>query len=442
MSSGHPFTRFLFDRSLPQGDKTPLAAAASMCNPFDLVLCDRAFETGIMARAADASLRSFGRNPVVFLHKEAPERPGCHRARDADSHNPSLLKLSFSLSLSPAQGSVYSTNMGKGMRRLFAPHEGLFRAESKKFDYRLAAAAKTVRDFDEAITRRSFGFPSVDAYYEYSGSKKRLPGVRIPLVCVQAEDDPIAVKEAIPYEAIRKNENVMLLSTKSGGHLGWVALGEGAPRGAGRGGGKSLQLRAATTRRLSASVSSSFPEPAYLALVRRHCVFLPQARLGCTNPCCSSSKPCWRTGKGSARRRRRRSRSLPPRRRRRGSGRRRCLTRDPARGRVMRGGRRPRQAATAAGRRGSGMRWSGTWREQRQCRLRRQQWTMSMPITDRLPPRRRRLALATAGHMRARIGSHVSHIAARGDDAFWRHADTLSAAHSGHCADWQAAQHC
>lgn len=126
--------------------------------------------------------------------------------------------------------------MGKGMRRLFAPHEGLFRAEAKRFDWRLAAAAKTVRDFDEAITRRSFGFPSVDAYYEASGSKRRLPGVGVPLLCVQAADDPIAVKEAIPYDAIRRNENVLLLETRSGGHLGWVAMGDGAPFGAEAGG--------------------------------------------------------------------------------------------------------------------------------------------------------------------------------------------------------------
>lgn len=122
--------------------------------------------------------------------------------------------------------------MGSGMRRLFAPHEGLFRAESKKFDWKLATNAKTVRDFDEAITRRSFGFPTVDAYYEASGSFRRIPGVQVPLICVQAEDDPIAVKEAIPYEAIRRNENVLLLTTKSGGHLGWVAMGEGGATGA------------------------------------------------------------------------------------------------------------------------------------------------------------------------------------------------------------------
>lgn len=125
--------------------------------------------------------------------------------------------------------------MGNGMRRLFAPHEGLFRAEGKRFDYRLAAAARTVRDFDEAVTRRSFGFESVDAYYQASGSKRKISGVAVPLICVQAEDDPIAVKEAIPYEAIRKNENCMLLSTASGGHLGWIGMGEGSPFGA-RGG--------------------------------------------------------------------------------------------------------------------------------------------------------------------------------------------------------------
>ena len=112
-----------------EGADCRLAAAASLCNPFDLVMCDQALEHGM--------------------------------------------------------GRVYSRSMGNGMRRLFTPHAALFRG-SARFDTDMAAAATSVRDFDEAITRRSFGFPSVDAYYAASGSALRIGAVGVPLLCVQA----------------------------------------------------------------------------------------------------------------------------------------------------------------------------------------------------------------------------------------------------------------
>lgn len=68
----------------------------------------------------------------------------------------------------------------------------------------------------------------MDDYYQNSGSRLAIPNVRIPLLCIQAADDPIAVDKAIPREAIRNNPNCMLVVTPSGGHLGWIA-GEGAP---------------------------------------------------------------------------------------------------------------------------------------------------------------------------------------------------------------------
>jgi predicted alpha/beta-fold hydrolase len=50
----------------------------------------------------------------------------------------------------------------------------------------------------------------VDAYYAGSSSAKRIPAVRIPLLCIQALDDPIAPAEAIPCDAIQDNPNCML----------------------------------------------------------------------------------------------------------------------------------------------------------------------------------------------------------------------------------------
>ena len=93
--------------------------------------------------------------------------------------------------------------------------------------------AKTVHDFDEAVTRVTFGFPSVDAYSDASSSAAMIERVRVPLLVVQAEDDPIAVRDATPREAIgaMREGNVILVETPSGGHLGWTA-GEEAPFGA------------------------------------------------------------------------------------------------------------------------------------------------------------------------------------------------------------------
>jgi len=158
-----------------EGENAKVTGAAALCNPFDLNACDTALESGFF-------------------------------------------------------GKVYSQAMAKNMRKLFAPHENLF-AGLPKYNPELVKAAKTVRDFDEAITRVTFGFPSVDAYYEYSGSKNKIGDVRVPLMTVQARDDPIAIADSIPRAIIEENPNVILLETESGGHLGWEA-GPEAPFGA------------------------------------------------------------------------------------------------------------------------------------------------------------------------------------------------------------------
>ena len=160
-----------------EGKDAKVAGAVAMCNPFDLNKCDEALQRGFF-------------------------------------------------------GTLYSRSMAANMRKLFAPHAHLF-AGLPGYDRALVERAKTVRDFDEAVTRVTFGFPSVDAYYDASSSAGMIERVRVPLLVVQAEDDPIAVRDATPREAIgaMREGNVILVETPSGGHLGWTA-GEEAPFGA------------------------------------------------------------------------------------------------------------------------------------------------------------------------------------------------------------------
>eukprot|EP00899_Mesostigma_viride_P007739 jgi/Mesvir1/16967/Mv15815-RA.1 len=158
-----------------EGSRTPLSLAISMCNPFDLVICDKKFQEG------------FNR--------------------------------------------IYDANLAKSLRGIYSSHHGLFEGIGGDFQPERARTCRSVREFDEAITRVSFGFATVDEYYAWSGSCHSIPNVRVPLLCLQAMDDPIACASAIPYAAIKANPYCMLATTPGGGHLGWCA-GDGAPFGA------------------------------------------------------------------------------------------------------------------------------------------------------------------------------------------------------------------
>ncbi|OEL33222.1 Embryogenesis-associated protein EMB8 [Dichanthelium oligosanthes] len=117
-------------------------------------------------------------------------------------------------------------------------HALLFEGLEGEYDIPKAASARTVRDFDEGLTRVSFGFKSVDDYYSNSSSSDSIKNVCIPLLCIQADNDPIAPSRGIPREDIKEscsllfqaNPNCLLLVTPKGGHLGWVA-GDEAPFG-------------------------------------------------------------------------------------------------------------------------------------------------------------------------------------------------------------------
>lgn len=160
---------------LQESHNCTLSAAVSLCNPFDLVIADEDFHKGF--------------------------------------------------------NNVYDKALSRSLRRIFSKHSLLFEDIGGGFNIPMAANAHTVRDFDEGLTRVSFGFKTVDEYYSKSSSSKAIKHVRTPLLCIQAANDPIAPDRGIPREDIKANPNCMLIVTPRGGHLGWVA-GEGAPNGA------------------------------------------------------------------------------------------------------------------------------------------------------------------------------------------------------------------
>lgn len=81
--------------------------------------------------------------------------------------------------------------------------------------------ARSIMDFDDEFTRKTFNFESVHEYYYQASCYHFLPSVARPTLCLNALDDPIVPDKVIPYSQLAANPHIILATTKFGGHLGW-----------------------------------------------------------------------------------------------------------------------------------------------------------------------------------------------------------------------------
>lgn len=89
-------------------------------------------------------------------------------------------------------------------------------------DMEAVRASSTVREFDDTLTSVLFNYKNADHFYEDASCDKKLRVVKVPLLCINAEDDPISVRTALPSRALVEScPNVILCVTKSGGHLAY-----------------------------------------------------------------------------------------------------------------------------------------------------------------------------------------------------------------------------
>jgi len=90
------------------------------------------------------------------------------------------------------------------------------------------AHLKTIYDIDDQITAPSFGFGTADNYYATQSANNFLDRIRIPTLLIQAEVDSFIPFSMFHHPAFATNPNLRLISTKHGGHLGF--LSKTAPR--------------------------------------------------------------------------------------------------------------------------------------------------------------------------------------------------------------------
>ena len=120
--------------------------------------------------------------------------------------------------------------IGRGLNRIYTRNFlGTLKpkslAMSKRFPGLLDPArvrgARTMYEFDDAVTSLLHGFEGATDYWRRASSKPWLARVRVPTLVLNARNDPFVPAESLPGKSDVSRE-VLLLQPDDGGHAGFL----------------------------------------------------------------------------------------------------------------------------------------------------------------------------------------------------------------------------
>lgn len=82
---------------------------------------------------------------------------------------------------------------------------------------------KTIWEFDDRFTAPLFGFGTAANYYATQSAVRYLDAIRTPSLIITAKDDPLVPFDIYDQPAFRTNPALSLITTESGGHLGFLS---------------------------------------------------------------------------------------------------------------------------------------------------------------------------------------------------------------------------
>lgn len=114
----------------------------------------------------------------------------------------------------------------KQFRGILRNNETLFRRHSEQgqlcFDYDKALQCQSMDEMAHTVTLPMFGYRDLAHLYEDGSPHLRTSHLHIPIVAINAADDPFCPEHAIPEDDVLNNNNIALIVTRRGGHIGFL----------------------------------------------------------------------------------------------------------------------------------------------------------------------------------------------------------------------------
>ncbi|XP_070534816.1 phospholipase ABHD3-like [Ptychodera flava] len=119
---------------------------------------------------------------------------------------------------SPMNYLVFNLFLTSSLNKLIQKHRNMF---EDLLDVDHAMQSRSIRDFDERVTAKIFGYDSVEQYYSDASMDNKLDAIRIPVLCLTAADDPFSPMDALPLGAAQQHPYIVFAVTSHGGHIGF-----------------------------------------------------------------------------------------------------------------------------------------------------------------------------------------------------------------------------
>ncbi len=137
--------------------------------------------------------------------------------------------ISVPCDLRAAAGRMAQPHCAPYMRRFLRDLGARMQAKRARFGDSFPAAdwrpMRTFAEFDDAFTAPLHGFDSAEDYWARCSALRFLEGLRVPVLILNAQDDPFLTSECFPKAEAERNPLLTLEMPRHGGHVGFIGGG-------------------------------------------------------------------------------------------------------------------------------------------------------------------------------------------------------------------------